>query len=166
MFVFCAKLHRNRNKIQYHRVIYLFLICVLIFVNFKNFLFNITMGSVQSVDKDIEEGCEELVFCFNSLSSEYDNSCSLYGSSSSVLNLAENYFLEDSSKHNKKTSYQYFPSSNQPVMCLESEEDLLDDVSCQDCGPGGGGGGWWKNCTDIYCYTEDGVCCGGVGGRL
>ena len=53
MFVFCAKLHRNRNKIQYHRVIYLFLICVLIFVNFKNFLFNITMGSVQSVEEKI-----------------------------------------------------------------------------------------------------------------
>ena len=28
VFVFCDKLHRNRNKIQYHRVIYLFLICV------------------------------------------------------------------------------------------------------------------------------------------
>ena len=47
-------------------------------------------------------------------------------------------------------------------MCLESEEDLLDDVSCQDCGPGGGGGGggpggeagdgivWY--CTILY-YT-------------
>ena len=28
VFVFCDKLHRNRNRIQYHRVIYLFLICV------------------------------------------------------------------------------------------------------------------------------------------
>ena len=47
-------------------------------------------------------------------------------------------------------------------MCLESEEDLLDDVSCQDCGPGCGGGGggpegeagdgivWY--CTILY-YT-------------
>ena len=47
-------------------------------------------------------------------------------------------------------------------MCLESEEDLLDDVSCQDCGPWGCGGGggpggeagdgivWY--CTILY-YT-------------
>ena len=82
MFVFCAKLHRNRNKIQYHRVIYLFLICVLIFVNFKNFLFNITMGSVQSVEeKIVDQGvvvgvvdhlldCEESVIFSDSETSE------------------------------------------------------------------------------------------------